>query len=165
MQTTLKRVFDGLKKIKNNVTNVFDNSMIIVFGDHSSHQNNNGDHHESAMMIKYPEDNNSNAQTSIKVVSDKVVYAPYINDIILEYFKNRTKLGQLFNNSNKFSQPNKEWPIFISNTKMAFATWDNEHLNYDEKKIVTYQDYRKYKSNTLNDQNKKDMITKMEGMY
>lgn len=83
------KFFDSLKNIKDDLgRSVYDNSMIVVWGDHG-----NGERVEKSIdtfahtnvIIKFPDQ----VQNTIDIVEDKLFYVPQLNNIIEQYFSNK----------------------------------------------------------------------------
>lgn len=87
-------LFNNMKSLSNEFGNVYDNSMIVIFGDHSSHSNlspnlntNVGDEllkNRSPLLIKFPHTRLNG--TGPEVVDDVAVYAPFLSKIEEHYF-------------------------------------------------------------------------------
>ena len=88
------------KKGKNGVS-VFDNSLIIIYGDHADHsrrtfKNTDKDDlsiiaNRSNMIIKYPSSSQSNPPSKPKhmtIINDRTIYAPHTNMIIQHALEN-----------------------------------------------------------------------------
>lgn len=86
---TIANFIDSLKNIKDLLgRSVYDNSMIIVWGDHASHsrdQSTIDDLAHSNVVLKFPDQ----VQTNIDIVEDKVFYMPQLNNLISTYFKTK----------------------------------------------------------------------------
>lgn len=85
------KFFDSLKNIKDDLgRSVYDNSLIVVWGDHG-----NGERVEKTidtfahtnLIIKFPDQ----VQNTIDVVDDKLFYIPQLNNIIDQYFSSKPK--------------------------------------------------------------------------
>ena len=153
----IKSVIDSLKK-----KGVYDNTMIMIYGDHASHQRESwtveklgkfqSKKTSSFLAIKYP---GANLQ-KYKEHKDKIVYAPYLNLIIKNYFHRRsvgasTRLDALkFFNKTAFAR-NHKYPVFLSDTKMILVGLNPNDTN-DE--VMYYQDDTFYGVDKNNKPNK-----------
>lgn len=85
----LNQYFEYLKSRKGtNGVNIFDNSLILIYGDHVNHETKTNEptevgnlvrKGESALMVKYPN------QTIGTQVDDKIIYSPQIKGIIKDF--------------------------------------------------------------------------------
>lgn len=105
-----KDLLVSLKNSSDTFGSIYDNSMIVLFGDHSSHSNfvpNEYSHvgtpiekNHSSLMIKYP--HTSLAGDKPVVVDDIAIYAAHLQKIIDHYFanKNTDQIDWMRNNPN-----------------------------------------------------------------
>lgn len=113
---------DALKLKSDKYGNLYDNSMIVIFGDHSSHSNippsNEADagaktlKNQSALLIKYP--NTNLVEDSPTVMDESAIYGPFLFKIIQHYFRN-----------NGTFESEKEWITKNSNFRIdrSFITF------------------------------------------
>lgn len=139
----LTELIEALKNIKNpnpttgEAANAYENSMIVVFGDHASHDfipvggtadENDARKVESALFIKYPGDvADVTHPERVKTISDRYVWSPQINRIINKYFapsSDKTNPWDYINKDSVFD--NVERPIFGSPTEYKFGIWKTE---------------------------------------
>lgn len=145
LQGQLDTLFSQLKEMKINNQSVYDNSLIIVYGDHSNHEqelinpeskNHNLSHMQSALMIKYPHQK----QEKINIVSDRYVYSPQINTIINDYFESNDftngNFGQTYFNNKIFD--NIARPAFLNSLKYQMIHWENNWLEPINNQIIEY---------------------------
>lgn len=127
----VKFIVKNIKDIIASLSNVgaYDNTMIVVYGDHASHDFFDKEptpyrfsprKFESAMMIKYPKQSHVQMETS-----NRFIYAAQVNKIIDSYFKSPTT----FDFNNFYSQPifnNNLRPIFTDADQYVMAKWDSD---------------------------------------
>ncbi len=83
----LAQLFEDLKSVSNGTTNAFENSMIVIYGDHHDHSSPDRDENgiiqenRSFAMIKYPV-TNTPTKAAYTPVSDYAVWSPHIQKII-----------------------------------------------------------------------------------
>lgn len=135
----ISNVINSLRNIKNSANHpsneaddAYDNSMIIIYGDHASHdfiptagatdEDNKVRKAESALLIKYP---GANANTNNRIVRDRAVWGPQLNEIIEDGIKNHRSNPLEFFNDHKFDL-DIERPMFLMADKYAFVKWSNE---------------------------------------
>ncbi len=112
VRQNLINLVQSLKLIKDqNGRTAYDNTLIIMYGDHKDHtfsiKNKKGFAHtavssESLLLIKYPHTTNKHA----KVVNDRVVYSPQINVIMKNIIDNPN--NNTFIEKNKMFEKNSE---------------------------------------------------------
>lgn len=157
LHQSISDVISSLKNIKDSSGfSAYDNSMIMVFGDHASHDfmdfqvgDNSTRSCESSFIIKYPKQS-SKPQTTMNVVENKFVWSPQINHIIRDYFdapitarNNDNYFSDYYNNpsSNKFDNVNR--PAFNSADAYGWANWkqdSNGEWKYNiDKTLSTYE--------------------------
>lgn len=124
---SVKKVING-KEIS-----AYDNSMIVIYGDHSTHglatneglkMNDDVRHAESLLMIKYP----NKSYNKLNVVNDRYVYASELNGIISHYFNNRNEEPMDYFKNSKFD--NKPRPVFFEDDRYVMVEWkDATNIN------------------------------------
>lgn len=141
---SLRKSFDdiitSLKNIKDaSGFSAFDNSMILIYGDHASHdfidyqtKDTVTRGCESSFIIKYPKqsDGSQQNQKMMEHIGNKYIWSPQIGDIIKNYFSPTTikddinYFNNYFNNNpnpNKFN--NILRPVFNSPFAYGMAHW------------------------------------------
>ncbi|MCK5867153.1 MAG: hypothetical protein KAG14_02015 [Mycoplasmataceae bacterium] len=178
----VSKTIEFLKKMKDSSGNsVYDNSMIVVYGDHHSHSNHitnpdnpndkNFGESRSMLFVKYPH----TTTPKINIVENKVIYSGQINSIISDYFQKTTQQRIGFNyskslinssmNADRFS-PDREIPS-IYRKKYFIYKYKPENIsdkgNYSKYKLFKIKTYEFGESD---DKIKTafDAITKMKGL-
>lgn len=135
----ISMVINSLKSIKNDqnhsvseADNAYDNSMIVIYGDHASHdfiptagateEDNKVRKAESALLIKYP---NSNANPSNRVVRDRAIWSPQLNEIIEDGIMNHRNDPLEYFKDHRFDL-DVERPMFLMADEYAFVKWSDE---------------------------------------
>ena len=131
----LKKLFLSFKKIKGNNTNVFDNSLIIIYGDHDDHSRKFKEDkygiagNRSFMLIKYPHETKS----SYTKVTDRAVYAPFINKIIEEGIKQGANRYD-FIKTNKNFKADRTFATWGGPDSMFLSKFSNDELVFNKDK-------------------------------
>ncbi len=95
LDNSLTAFIENLKTLKDTSgISVYDNSMIIIYGDHANHSTDlihfdspagtTASKYNSMMMVKYPKANYGSAgyHTAVNVNTTQEIYAPFLNHII-----------------------------------------------------------------------------------
>lgn len=115
-----------LKTLKDQNGDAYDNSFIIVWGDHSDHDKLSNDFENqlnkshSNLMIKFPHENKS----SFTYVSDKLISGPQINRIIKNELENHDGFSFFSKNQASFEVTRKLYES-IDDSNIYYPTvWD-----------------------------------------
>lgn len=139
---TFAELVQSLKDMKNPnakpgdlIQNAYDNTMIIIYGDHASHdaEYNEGSREansvrktESLLMIKYPK--SAADDIADKNVKDRAIYSAQINGIISDYFNHvKNYSPKTFYAQSKFDL-DVQRPAFILDDTYYYANWQNDKL-------------------------------------
>lgn len=138
-----KHLADGSIDPNEKIKNAYDNTLIIIYGDHASHEEifdekNNGVYDdlasrvrktESLMMIKYPQVENP----TNRIKSNRYVYSGQLNSIITDYYSNNigNKMAINYFDNSKFD--NVPRPAFIHEHEYIMANWSDT----DNKLVVS----------------------------
>lgn len=106
------RLVDDLKALKDANGSVYDNSLILIYGDHSNHANPlphpgngvNSEKYHSLAMVKYPHEENTTSSLPTKF--EHPFYGPYINKLIESYEASKATTAQ--KSLNDFYQAHQE---------------------------------------------------------
>lgn len=116
-----------LKALKDQNGDAYDNSFIIVWGDHSDHDKLSSDFENqlnrshSNLMIKFPHESKS----SLTYVSDKLVSGPQINRIIKNELENHDGFSFFSKNQSSFEVSRKLYES-IDGSDIYYPTiWDS----------------------------------------
>lgn len=140
LHDALSDTINALKNIKDNSGfSAYDNSLIVVWGDHASHDymdyqlgESASRASESSMIIKFPEQaSDTKTQKFMNVIDDKFIWGPQINSIISEYFSasaTQKNDSQYFNNYfNHNTKPQKfdnvSRPTFGNPAWYEWSSW------------------------------------------
>ena len=166
----IAKTIDFLKRQKDSHGNsVYDNSMIVIYGDHHSHSNhvvnpNDASDNEfgesrSMLFVKYPR----SVQQQIKIINDKLIYSGQLNAIIEDYFKSNRSLGSKYqydnslitsaSNNERFS-PDREIPSIFRSKYFKYKFLPNTPSDVGN--------YSKYKLNKIGTVEFGDSLVKMK---
>ena len=128
-KNAITRYMDKLKAMKDKNGSVFDNSTIIIYGDHANHSRRTSKKDDksgtevlanrSYLMIKYAWDKNTLTNT-MRDKSNRAIYAPYLNKIIDSAFNSKLGIKFLDDNSHFDLDPKKDFLTFIGYSPLAF---------------------------------------------
>lgn len=124
LRTNFKNLINKLKSISKNGISAYDNTMIVIYGDHSNHEKEGETlrHSESLLMIKYP----NLTHQSLNIMNNTFIHSSQLNGIINDYFENRKANPLDYFNDQKFT--NKERPVFIADDAYVLAKWDKDQV-------------------------------------
>ena len=138
----INKFLQNLKDLKgSNGISVYNNSMIIFYGDHANHHvpmphpgnKNEPKKYHSLAMIKYP--NTATTKHPSSVVNTHPFYGAYMNEVIAHWYTNKaTKMNDIdFINTNDNFKDGREMIGFYGE-EAQYMHFDNNELKIDRKK-------------------------------
>ena len=130
-----------------NGVSVYDNSLIVVYGDHADHSRRTskpGDAlseeviaNRSNLIIKYPKSlKHSSTKQKMTIIDDRAIYAPHLNQIINHALN--TEDGVDFIKTNHNFNPDRNFLTFMGPEPYAFTSkfvGDKEFINPSNSKL------------------------------